>query len=46
MIKLDMAQAAYLRMGLGNIKGLCEGIHVHPPCLHTRRPLMLEVTIQ
>ena len=46
MIYLNMVQAAYLRVGLGNIEGLCEGINVYPTCAYTRYSLMLKWTIQ
>ena len=37
-----VAQAAYLRVGLGNIEGLCEGVNVYPTCAYTRYSLMLK----
>ena len=46
MINLTMAQSAYLRVGLRNIEGLCEGINIYPTCAYTRCSLMLRRTNQ
>ena len=46
MIYLNMVQAAYLRVGLGNFEGLCEAINVYPTYAYTRYSLMLKWTIQ